>query len=147
MSNILLTFHTVAGHTRRICDALQAELAGMGRRADVAPIASGIAHPARYDQVVIGASIRYGKQNPVVLALTRWKPQLVGVFGGIRDYQSHGAIDRTIIGSIMWLTDGPTNLQVKVEYTDWDEVRRYAGRIAALVEGATAQIANSWHFA
>jgi menaquinone-dependent protoporphyrinogen oxidase len=59
----------------------------------------------------------------------------VGVFAGNLDYPRYGAVDRNIIRLIMWLTGGPTDLRAKVEYTDWDEVRRYAKRVEALVAG------------
>ncbi|MSQ92615.1 MAG: menaquinone-dependent protoporphyrinogen IX dehydrogenase, partial [Gammaproteobacteria bacterium] len=67
--------------------------------------------------------------NPYVkkfLSKTPWKPRLVGVFAGNLDYPRYGTFDRAMIRLIMLMTDGPT---------DWDEVRRYAGRIAALAAG------------
>lgn len=76
--------------------------------------------------------------NPYVKAFLGripWKPRLVGVFGGDLDYQRYGAMDRNIIRFIMWITGGPTDPRTKVEYTDWSEVRRFAGRIAALAAG------------
>ena len=174
MANILVLYYGVYGHTRRICESLQAELARLGENADVVPLAGGGADPARYDAIVIGASIRNGKHNPAVsdfirahrtlletkpsaffsvnlvarkpaknrpetnpyvkafLARSPWKPQLVGVFGGDLDYQRYGAMDRNIIRFIMWITGGPTDPQTKVEYTDWNAVRHFAGQIAAM---------------
>lgn len=73
--------------------------------------------------------------NPYVrkfLAEAAWKPRLVGVFGGNLDYPRYGTIDRAVIRLIMWMTGGPTDPQARVEFTDWDEVRRYAAKIAAL---------------
>ncbi len=138
------------------------------------PISAGSASPARYDVIVIGASIRNGKHNPAVpefiranqalfqskpsaffsvnlvarkadkntaetnpyvrkfLARTRWKPRLVGVFAGNLDYPRYGTLDRNVIRLIMWLTGGPTDPHARVEFTDWEEVRRYAQKIAAL---------------
>jgi len=178
MANILLAYCSVYGYTRKICETLKAELEGRGQRVDVVPLVGGSADPARYDVIVIGASIRHGKHNPAVLDFIRanralleskpggffsvnlvarkpdkntpetnpyvkkflrrtpWKPQLVGVFGGNLDYPRYGTVDRNVIRLIMWLTGGPTNPQTKVEYTDWDEVRRYAAKIAALALGA-----------
>ena len=76
--------------------------------------------------------------NPYVKKFLRkipWKPRLVGVFAGRLDYEIYDAVDRNIIRLIMWLTGGPTDLQTKVEYTDWDEVRQYASKIiVTLVE-------------
>lgn len=61
-----------------------------------------------------------------------WKPQLVGVFAGNLDYPRYGSLDRNVIRLIMWLTGGPTDPNARVEFTDWEEVRRYAQKIAAL---------------
>jgi len=74
--------------------------------------------------------------NPYVRKFLRripWQPQLVGVFAGNVDYPRYDAFDRTVIRLIMWLTDGPTDPQARIEFTDWTEVRRFAERIAALV--------------
>jgi menaquinone-dependent protoporphyrinogen oxidase len=178
VARILLLHHGVYGHTRRICERLQADLAGLGHQADVVPLASGSANPDVYDAVVIGASIRNGKHNPAVvdfiranvalletrpsaffsvnlvarkpakntaetnpyvkafLARSPWKPRLVGVFGGDLDYQRYGFMDRHIIRFIMTLTGGPTDLRTKVEYTDWEKVRAFAGEVASLAAGS-----------
>jgi len=69
------------------------------------------------------------------LGLTTWRPRLLAVFGGVLDYQRYGPFDRHIIRFIMRLTGGPTDLHTNVEFTPWDEVRRFAGRVVALAEG------------
>ncbi len=182
MANILLAYHSVHGHTRRICETIQAELKGRGQHVEVAPLAAGIKDLARYDAIVIGASIRNGRHNPAVsefiranldklssqpgaffsvslvarkpdkntpetnpyvrrfFARTAWRPQLVGVFAGNLDYPRYGVLDRNVIRLIMWLTGGPTDPQARVEFTDWDAVRRYAEKVAAL---ATANRGNT----
>ena len=174
MANILLAYHTTDGHTRKICESLQSEMAGSGQHVVVASLVDGNVDPTRHDVIVIGASIRYGHHNPAVLEFIRahqtqlesrpsgffsvnlvarkpdkntsktnpyvrkflakagWKPNLVGVFAGNLDYQRYGPVDRRIIQFIMWLTDGPTDTRAKVDYTDWNEVRRYAEGIVAL---------------
>jgi menaquinone-dependent protoporphyrinogen oxidase len=79
--------------------------------------------------------------NPYVrrfLARIPWKPELVGVFAGNIDYPRYDAFDRTIIRLIMWLTDGPTDPAVSMEFTDWNAVRRYAEGVAALAGGIRA---------
>jgi menaquinone-dependent protoporphyrinogen oxidase len=53
----------------------------------------------------------------------------------VLDYQRYGPFDRHIIRFIMRLTGGPTDLHTNVEFTPWDEVRRFAGRVAASAEG------------
>lgn len=72
------------------------------------------------------------------VAKSPWQPKLLGVFGGDLDYQRYTAFDRNVIRFIMWLTKGPTDPQTKDEYTDWDEVERFAERFAALAAGRAA---------
>jgi menaquinone-dependent protoporphyrinogen oxidase len=79
--------------------------------------------------------------NPYVkafVARSPWKPALLGVFGGNLDYQRYRWSDRHIIRFIMTLTGGPTDPATNVEYTDWDEVRRFAARISARAGGRQA---------
>jgi menaquinone-dependent protoporphyrinogen oxidase len=81
------------------------------------------------------------ESNPYVrtfLERSPWKPALVGVFAGELDYQRYGPFDRYAIRFIMTLTRGPTDLRTKVEFTDWDAVDRFAGRVAALADGRAA---------
>ena len=79
--------------------------------------------------------------NPYVkafLARSPWKPRLVGVFGGELDYQRYGLFNRYAIRLIMKINRGPTDLNTKVEFTDWDEVNRFAARYGALLESQSA---------
>ncbi|MFO7762563.1 MAG: menaquinone-dependent protoporphyrinogen IX dehydrogenase [Wenzhouxiangellaceae bacterium] len=79
--------------------------------------------------------------NPYVKAFVEkcpWKPDLVGVFAGNLDYQRYSFTDRNIIRFIMWLTRGPTDPQTNREFTDWDEVDRFADAIAGLDERSRA---------
>lgn len=81
------------------------------------------------------------ESNPYVRAFLErspWKPALVGVFAGELDYQRYGPFDRYAIRFIMTLTKGPTDPHTKVEFTDWDAVDRFAGRVAALATGRAA---------
>lgn len=76
--------------------------------------------------------------NPYVkkfIAQSPWKPKLVGVFGGVLDYSRYGVVDRYAIRLIMTLTKGPTDLKTNTEFTNWDEVRRFAGRVSNLAAG------------
>jgi len=73
--------------------------------------------------------------NPYVKSFVEqcpWKPDLIGVFAGDLDYQKYGAFDRNIIRFIMWMTKGPTDPATKKVFTDWDEVDRFAARVAEL---------------
>ena len=180
MATTLLLYHGIYGHTRKIAEAIASGVARSGGAVDVVPI-DAVARTALegYDAIVLGAAIRNGKHNQVVLEFTRerrslrdatpsaffsvnlvarkpakntpqtnpyvkkflehspWQPRLVGVFAGNLDYQRYGFMDRHIIRFIMRLTGGPTDLSTKIEYTDWDEVERFAGRVAQLAAGAT----------
>jgi menaquinone-dependent protoporphyrinogen oxidase len=174
LSNILLLYFSVYGQTRKICEALAAELAAQGMTVESRPLAEAGEGLERFDAIVIGASIRHGKHNPAVfefierhralleskpsgffsvnlvarkpakntpetnpyvkafVSRTPWKPGLLGVFGGNLDYQRYKPFDRAAIRFIMWITKGPTDPHTNVEFTNWDEVRHFAGKIAAL---------------
>ena len=69
------------------------------------------------------------------LAQSPWKPTIAAVFGGVLDYQRYGPFDRYAIRFIMKLTGGPTDLHTNTEFTDWDAVQRFAGRIADIAVG------------
>jgi menaquinone-dependent protoporphyrinogen oxidase len=79
--------------------------------------------------------------NPYVrafLAKSPWKPRLVGVFGGVLDYQRYGLFDRYVIRLIMTINKGPTDLHTAHEFTSWEKVDEFAGRIAGLLPGSAA---------
>jgi menaquinone-dependent protoporphyrinogen oxidase len=69
------------------------------------------------------------------LARSPWKPRLVGIFGGVLDYQRYRVFDRYAIRLIMTLTRGPTDLHTNVEFTDWDKVKEFSAAISALAAG------------
>jgi menaquinone-dependent protoporphyrinogen oxidase len=67
MSRTLLAYSTTDGHTPRICQRLADVLEEHGQTVTVAPLGQADAlAPESYDQIVIGASIRYGKHQPQV---------------------------------------------------------------------------------
>lgn len=73
--------------------------------------------------------------NPYVkkfLTQIPWKPQKLAVFAGKLDYQKYHFWDRNIIRLIMWITRGPTDLNTKLEYTDWSEVEAFALAISKM---------------
>lgn len=69
MADVLLAYHGRHGHTRRICEAIAAELAAHGRQAEILPIealapaAPAGVDPARYPTIVLGAAIRNGRHD------------------------------------------------------------------------------------
>jgi menaquinone-dependent protoporphyrinogen oxidase len=172
VARILMLYHGVYGQSRKISEFIKVELTAGGHTAVVRPLVDGAADGADFDAIVIGASIRHGKHNPLVMDFVRarlallesrpsvffsvslvarkphkntpetnpyvraflakspWKPKLVGVFGGVLDYQRYGPFDRHVIRLIMKINGGPTDLRTSTEFTNWDEVRRFAGRIS-----------------
>ena len=73
--------------------------------------------------------------NPYVRSFTRkttWRPALLAVFAGKIDYPKYGFVDRQVIRLIMWLTHGPTDPRACIDFTNWEGVDAFAGRIASL---------------
>ena len=67
MPDVLLIYSTVDGHTREICDRLLAAFDSAGLKTTVEELTPATTvDPATFDAVVIGASIRYGKNRPEV---------------------------------------------------------------------------------
>lgn len=73
-----------------------------------------------------------------LVAQSPWKPRLLGVFAGELDYSRYGPIDKYMMRLVMWINKGPTDFASKVQFTNWDEVERYAVQIAQLVAGRSA---------
>jgi menaquinone-dependent protoporphyrinogen oxidase len=75
--------------------------------------------------------------NPYMQKFLRrvaWRPRWLEVFAGKLDYPRYGPIDRLIIRFIMWLTDGPTQRDAVVEFTDWRQVDAFGDLLS---RGAT----------
>jgi menaquinone-dependent protoporphyrinogen oxidase len=73
--------------------------------------------------------------NPYLLKFLRqisWKPQLLGVFAGKLDYPKYSFFDRQMIRFIMLITHGPTDPSAVVEFTNWEQVERFAQQVCAL---------------
>jgi menaquinone-dependent protoporphyrinogen oxidase len=69
MARILIACSTVDGHTRTICQRIEQRLAAGGHGVTLRSLEDvGAAEVAGHDKVVVGASIRYGKHRPNVLA-------------------------------------------------------------------------------
>ncbi len=58
-----------------------------------------------------------------------WAPKTLGVFAGKVDYPRYGFFDRTMIRFIMWMTKGPTDPTLTIEFTDWDSVDAFAAAV------------------
>lgn len=66
------------------------------------------------------------------LKLSLWQPQHLAVFAGKIDYPKYGLFDRTMIGFIMWMTKGPTDLKGTFEFTDWAKVEDFGAYFSEL---------------
>ncbi len=73
-----------------------------------------------------------------LLAKSPWQPKLTGVFAGELDYSRYGPIDKHMMRFVMWINKGPTDFNTRVQFTNWDEVERFAGEVAALADGRGA---------
>jgi menaquinone-dependent protoporphyrinogen oxidase len=67
--NILVIYSTVDGHTLQICKRVQATLQSQGHRVRLVALAgSDELDLSSFDKIVIGASVRYGKHRPELIA-------------------------------------------------------------------------------
>jgi menaquinone-dependent protoporphyrinogen oxidase len=58
-----------------------------------------------------------------------WKPAELEVFAGKIDYQKYRFFDRQMIRLIMYITKGPTDPKSVNDFTNWEQVRNFAGVI------------------
>ena len=61
-----------------------------------------------------------------------WQPSEVEVFAGKIDYPKYDFWDRQIIRLIMWITQGPTDPDAVVDFTDWARVDVFGRTIAKM---------------
>lgn len=66
-----------------------------------------------------------------------FEPMHVEIIAGKLDYPSYRFLDRIMIQMIMKITGGPTDGTSVIEYTDWDQVDRFAGRMAEAISSGT----------
>lgn len=73
--------------------------------------------------------------NPYLQKFLRrisWQPKELEVFAGKINYPIYGFLDRQMIRLIMWMTDGPTKPTDVVDFTDWEQVDRFAQRVSGM---------------
>ena len=68
------------------------------------------------------------------VALSPWQPQDVKIIAGKVDYPSWPWYDRWMIQLIMRMTNGPTDPNAVIDYTDWVDVDRYAEHLLTLAK-------------
>lgn len=63
----LLIYSTVDGHTRHICERMKFVMTAMGQQVTLLPLEQAESlNLAKFERIVLGASIRYGKHRPQV---------------------------------------------------------------------------------
>ena len=79
MAHTLIIYSTTDGQTLRICQCLQDVIQQLGHRVTLVDIAQADACDLqRYDTIVVGASIHYGKHAPLVLDFVQRHAALLG---------------------------------------------------------------------
>ena len=66
--------------------------------------------------------------NPYIrkfLKKTSWQPKKLGVFAGKIDYPRLSLVNKNVIRLIMFITNGPTNINNSYEFTDWKRVKEF----------------------
>ena len=72
------------------------------------------------------------KNNPYIkkfFKLSKWKPNIIEVFAGKLDYPKYNFFNKNIIKFIMWITNGPTQSDIIIEFTNWNDVEKFANKI------------------
>ena len=67
--------------------------------------------------------------NPYIqkfLKKTNWVPKKIGVFAGKVDYPNYNFINKLAIRLIMYITKGPTDISKSYEFTNWDNIKKFA---------------------
>lgn len=78
MANTLIAYSTTDGHTKKICERIKQVIEEQGHKATLAFIHDEPDIDVdRFDKIVIGASIRYGKHRPQVYDFIRKNRQLL----------------------------------------------------------------------
>jgi len=163
----IIIYSTTDGHTKKICDFINSN--SSKNNFEVLSI-NNISNLdiEKYELIVLGASIRYGKHSPLVfkfvknykkilnkkknaffsvnvvarktekslpetnpyiqkfLKKTNWVPKKIGVFAGKVDYPNYNFINKLAIRFIMYITKGPTDISKSYEFTNWDNIKKFA---------------------
>ena len=163
----LIIYSSTDGQTKKICETLKNNSINKNSYEILSLDEVFYKEVEKYEKIIIGASIRYGRHNPRVykfiqnnkyildkkksaffsvnvvarkpekntpgtnpyirkfLKKTKWKPKKLGVFGGKIDYPKLNFINKNVIRFIMFVTNGPTNINNIYEFTDWGSVKKF----------------------
>ena len=155
----MILYASVEGHTARIAERIALRLRERGmsvdlRTGDIAPIEF-----ARYDGVIVGASVHYGR-HPARLAgqlprdpaqhtaffsvsltanpqyaetfarRSAWRPHVTATFAGALRYSRYGPLKRLLVRAFAALGGHDTDTSRDYEYTDWPAVDAFAAAFA-----------------
>ena len=136
MDKILILFSTTDGHTVSICNRIAEVLSINGSVTITSLEDCSELEIKSADKVLVGASIRYGKHNKNLFSFSKkYKsildskdnaPKNLAVFAGKIDYPKYKFFDKHMIRFIMWITNGPTDINESFEFTDWSKVDDFA---------------------
>src|SRR5688572_15190484 len=73
------------------------------------------------------------------LAATGWQPDVVKIVAGALPYTRYNWLTRVAMKRIVRKAGGDTDTSRDYEYTDWADVRRFAGAVARMAEGRARQ--------
>ena len=148
----LILYFTTDGQTKKIADKLAEQISHEVEVISLQDQAVNFAEKlANADQIVIGASIRYGHFNPLMykfvaehqVVLNQKKSAFfsvnltarklnrrtaetnVYVIAGALLYPRYKFFDRMMIQFIMKLTKGETDASKEYEFTDWAQVEQF----------------------
>ncbi len=71
-----------------------------------------------------------------LMRATGWRPDVVGLFGGALMYTHYGRVKRTMMKSIAGATGLDTDVRRDYDYTDYEDVDRFAREVTALLDPA-----------
>ena len=176
----VIFYSTTDGQTKKIAEKMAVEWSGEVEVQAIERLPRYL-NKANLNQVVIGASIRYGhyhkdvvdlvranvnwleaknaaffsvnltarkpeKQDPAdsayiqrFLKKTGWMPNQIAMFAGKLCYPKYSFLDRQMIRMIMKMTGGCADGTSTIEYTNWDEVTRFAKTVSGLNTRSKAQ--------
>lgn len=128
MSRILLAYSTVDGHTLHICQQVKSIIEQSAHQVTLVPLADALTlDVAAFDTIILGASIRYGKHNPVVY-------QFIKRYRAVLDARPNAFFSVNLVARKPTKANAETNPYVRkfLRQTGWQpgHVAVFAGKLA-----------------
>jgi menaquinone-dependent protoporphyrinogen oxidase len=152
-------YASVEGHTARIAERIALRLRERGVSVNVRTGDTAPEEWARYDGVIVGASVHYGRHparlakqlprdpaqrtaffsvsltaNPQYaerfLRQAAWRPHLTATFAGALRYSRYGLFKRWVVRLFAAMGGHDTDTSRDYEYTDWGAVDAFASAFA-----------------